>query len=243
MAEGYATARPPVHPRVVDRIAAWLGERKRRALDLGCGSGLSTRPLLALADSCVGVDPVAAMVSSARVVAPSAWFVVASAESLPFRAGAFDVITAAGSLNYTVPGQAFSELARVLAPRGIVAAYDFSPGRAFRDGDALGQWFHEFELRYPWPAGNALQLNPEILGTLADPLRVAAHEHFEIDLALTPEFYLEYVLTETNVSRAAEPPETIREWCRATLTPVFAGQTKAVVFRGYIAYLKKEARP
>jgi SAM-dependent methyltransferase len=240
MAKGYARARPPVHPRVVDRIAAWLGERKRRALDLGCGSGLSTRPLTALARTCVGVDPVAAMVSCARDVAPSARFAVALAESLPFPAGSFDLITAAGSLNYPDPAQAFPELARVLAPHGILAAYDFSPGRTFRGGHALGQWFDEFELRYPWPAGDALQLNPAILGELARGFRVAAHEHFEIELALTPEFYLEYVLTETNVSRAAEPPEVIREWCRATLTPVFAGQTKGVLFRGYIAYLKKE---
>ena len=50
MAAGYASARPPVHPRVIDRVRAWLGtSRVGRAADVGCDAGLSTEPLVALA--------------------------------------------------------------------------------------------------------------------------------------------------------------------------------------------------
>src|SRR5512142_3270099 len=88
-AEGYARARPPIHPWVVDRLRERLGlrHRLRCALDLGCGSGLSTAPLRQLADLCVGVEPVAAMARLAPQVAPGARFAVARAEALPLRAG------------------------------------------------------------------------------------------------------------------------------------------------------------
>jgi ubiquinone/menaquinone biosynthesis C-methylase UbiE len=40
------------------------------------------------------------MLAHSRVVAPDALFLVGRAESLPFSAGAFDLIAAAGALNY-----------------------------------------------------------------------------------------------------------------------------------------------
>ena len=239
MAEGYAKARPPVHPRIVQRIGAHLGRRVDCALDLGCGAGLSTRPLAEIAARCAGIDPMPAMIAAARHTAPRAAFAVAPAEALPFADGCFDLITAAGSLNYADPKRAFPEAARVLQPSGVLVVYDFSPGRAFRSDESLSHWFRDFECRYPWPQGDALELNPEILGRITRHFRLSAHENFEIALPIAPEFYLEYVMTETNVSRSPEPPQAIRAWCRETLGPVFGGQTREVLFRGYIAYLTR----
>ncbi len=73
MAAGYAAARPPVHPRVIDLLRRWVGSRRVEvAADLGCGAGLSTRPLVALARVCIGFDPAEAMVRAARRVVPEA---------------------------------------------------------------------------------------------------------------------------------------------------------------------------
>ena len=65
MGAGYANARPPIHPLVIERVLARLNPPRRftRALDVGCGAGLSTRPLIAIAERCLAIDPAEAMLS------------------------------------------------------------------------------------------------------------------------------------------------------------------------------------
>lgn len=244
MAAGYAAARPPVHARVLALSHEWLGGRRvRRASDLGCGAGLSTRPLLDMAHLVVGFDPAEAMVQVARTVCPGARFLAAGGEAIPLPDASVDLLAAAGSLNYARDLDAvWPEAARVLTRDGIFAVYDFSPGRRFENTDALDQWFTAFTTRHPYPASQAIPLSPEILRTRATHFAVVRAETFALALPLTHEFYLSYMLTETNVQAAVQvgtPLAEIREWCDATLAPVFAGRTQPVVFTGYLAHLRK----
>src|SRR5512139_2368524 len=102
MAAGYAFSRPPVHPRIIERIRRDLRIERplARALDIGCGAGRSTAALEPIARHVVGLEPVRGMLAHRRAVAPRASFVVARAEQIPLAAGAFDIVTAAGALNY-----------------------------------------------------------------------------------------------------------------------------------------------
>src|SRR4051794_11312480 len=114
MAAGYASSRPPVHAKVVELIRAACGSRSfDRALDVGCGAGLSALALAEVARIRVGLEPAVSMLAHAGAVAPGAAFVGGSADSLPFAAGSFDLIAAAGSLNYTRVDRFFAEASRV----------------------------------------------------------------------------------------------------------------------------------
>jgi SAM-dependent methyltransferase len=242
MAAGYAKARPPVHARVIERAYQQLGRLGpfQRALDVGCGSGVSTRALAGFATHCIGLEPAEAMLQWAPKVALSADFVVGSAEALPLRARAVDLITAAGSLNYADLDRFFPEAARVLLPHGVLLVYDFSAGRSFRDESTLDEWFSGFFTRYPPPAHEARELSPAILSGLSSGFRVETHQQFEIGITLTPEFYLNYVMTETNVAAAVRsgiPHSEIRLWCAETLESVWKGVAREVRFRGYFVCL------
>lgn len=242
MGAGYANARPPVHPRVIERVLAHLGASRKisRALDIGCGAGLSARPLVPAADLCIAFDPAEAMVKWGSTVAPGAEFMAAQAEALPLRSGTIDLMTAAGSLNYTDLDRFFPEARRVLTATGTLVVYDFSQGRSFRGSGDLDAWFDRFLARYPAPPDPINHLDPETLARVANGLRLSAQERFEIGLAVTPQFYADYIMTETNISYAVAhgAKETdIRGWCETTLAPVFAGKERDVLFRGYIAYL------
>jgi SAM-dependent methyltransferase len=233
-----------VHPRVVERVRSHLRLERPlgRALDVGCGAGLSTRALGRLARHCTGVDPVAAMVRLGPEVAPEARFCVGRAEQLPARSGSIDLIGAAGSLNYADLDRFFPEAARVLAPRGVLVVYDFSPGRRIPGSDALTLWFERLMERYPAPAdSNSRELDPERLGAETTELRLTGSDRFEIGLTLEPDAYLEYVMTETNVAdavRLGTPAAEIRAWCRETLEPVFRGSAREILFEGYVAYME-----
>lgn len=245
MAAGYAAARPPVHPHVVGLLGEWLGSRRPTvAADLGCGAGLSTRPLLELARTCVGFDPAEAMVRAARRLVPEARLMTAAAEAIPLKDATIDLLTAAGSLNYAWDLDAvWSEARRVLAPDGLFAVYDFATARSFADGDAtaLSTWFDAFLERYPRAASPAIPLSPAILAERAIGFRLARGEDFALPLRLSPESYVAYMLTETNVQaamRGGTPLDEIRAWCSSTVATVFGGRVRSVLFCGYLALLE-----
>lgn len=244
MAAGYAMARPPVHQRVIEAALRALGQDEpfARALDVGCGAGLSTRALSDAAVMRAGMEPAVAMLPWAAGIDPEACFVAGAAEMLPFAPSSFDLITAAGSLNYADLERFFPEARRVLTPRGVLLVYDFTPGRRFRGEGGLEEWFEEFRHSYPAPANEARALDPAILARLDSGFEMGPHARFEIALELDPEFYLAYMLTETNVAAAVRrgtPIEEIRAWCASTLAPVWNGRRHEVVFEGYYACMSR----
>jgi len=240
MAAGYATSRPPVHPRVIEQVYQELGRTEpfQRALDVGCGAGVSTRALSGFARKCIGLEPAEAMLKWAAALAPSADFAVATAEAIPLDDGTVDLITAAGSLNYANLDLFFPEALRVLLPHGVVVVYDFSPGRSFRNAAGLDEWFAGFYDRFPPPVQEARELSPEILAQTNCGFRVCTHRRFEIGIPMTFEAYVNYVMTETNIAAAVRdgaPLSEIRSWCARTLEPVWQGSEREVLFRGYFA--------
>ncbi|WP_433221914.1 class I SAM-dependent methyltransferase [Dactylosporangium sp. CS-047395] len=243
LAAAYAFDRPPVHHRLLR--SARLGGRARRALDVGCGAGLSTAALAPLAEQVVGLEPVPAMLAHRRTVAPAAGFVVGTAERLPFGAGTFDLVTAAGALNYTDLPAALAEIARVLVPGGRLVLYDFSEGRRSAAGDALPGWFAAFEQRFPWPPGWR-PLDPRTLPLTGSGLWLEDCAEVELPLPVSLQVYLRHVLGGLNVdaavARGACTAEQARDWCRATLAPLFAGGELTVLIPGYAATLRRDVR-
>ena len=242
MAAGYAKSRPAVHPHIIERTRKYLRVPLPvdHALDVGCGAGLSTRALQLIARQCLGVDPSEAMVKCASALTPTATFLVGKAEALPVPSHSMNIITAAGSLNYADLSLFFPEAVRGLAPNGVLVVYDFSQGRNFRKSPSLDTWFSEFLGRYPMPLDSGHEVSPESLSSCNSGLRLSGHEDFEVGLKLNPDFYLDYVMTETNVSNAVQngvPEQEIRAWCADTLAPVFQGSPHEVLFRGYIAVM------
>jgi ubiquinone/menaquinone biosynthesis C-methylase UbiE len=242
MAAGYAQHRPPLHSLILDRaFELWKPPNPVRfAIDLGCGSGLSTRPLQKFADRVIGIDPIPEMLVWANQVAPGSFFIAARTETLPLSSGLVDLATAAGSLNYCDLDAAFRELSRILSPAGPVCVYDFSQGRKFRAAVDLEEWFAVFADRYPMPDSEATSLSPETLGQIAAGFQLVAYENFKMGLPMDSGSYSDYLMTETNIASAirhgADETE-IRNWLKESLTPVFDGGRHEVLFRGYFAWL------
>ena len=242
LAAAYAFDRPPVHPQILR--SARLAGRADQALDVGCGAGLSTAALAPLARRVTGLEPVPAMLAHRRTVAPHARFVIGQAERLPFAAGSFDLVTAAGSLNYADLPSALAEIARVLNRDGTFLLYDFSVGRRSVSGGTLAAWFASFEQRFPSPAGWQ-PLDVRELPVDGYGLRLIDYTDVETRLPIGFDAYLRYMLSEVNVdhaiARGAYSAEQARDWCRSTLEAVFAGGDVTVIIPGYVATLARTA--
>ena len=114
---------PPVAIEIILRVARI--ERPRLVVDLGCGTGTSTRSWAAFADAVIGIEPNPQMRQQAeghRPTPPNISYRAGYSHDTGLAAGSVDVVTCAQSLHWMEPGPTFAEVARILRPGGIFAA-------------------------------------------------------------------------------------------------------------------------
>jgi SAM-dependent methyltransferase len=106
--------------RLTRALAGGGGRRVGAALDLGCGLGVFARRLSRLAEHVVGVDGHAAALRDAAARDPDIVWVQADVARTPFAGRQFDVITLLDVLEHAEPAPLLSEIARLLAPGGLL---------------------------------------------------------------------------------------------------------------------------
>ncbi|MGB7258501.1 MAG: methyltransferase domain-containing protein [Pseudolabrys sp.] len=114
----------------------WVAPGKGlRWIDVGCGNGAFTQLIVErCAPAAVdGVDPSEGQLSFARTRSPSARFKQGDAMTLPFDDKSFDVAVMALVIFFVPePPKGVAEMARVLRPGGLAAAYAWDiPGGGF----------------------------------------------------------------------------------------------------------------
>jgi SAM-dependent methyltransferase len=117
VAAEYAALRPG-YP--ADAVAFVLGERPRRILDLGAGTGLLTQVLVDAGHEVVAVDPSAEMLAELAARLPAVRTIVGAAERIPLRDADVDAVVAGQAAHWFDVGPAARELRRVLRPHGVV---------------------------------------------------------------------------------------------------------------------------
>jgi SAM-dependent methyltransferase len=133
-ATAYAEHRPDYAPDAV----RWALEQAPgpRVLDLGAGTGKLTSTLMALGAEVTAVEPDPAMLTELLRALPTVRALPGSAEAVPLPDGSVDAVVAGNAMHWFDMSVAGPELARVLAPRGVLA----------------GLW-NVFDDRVDWVAG------------------------------------------------------------------------------------------
>jgi SAM-dependent methyltransferase len=116
----------PRPPRVLLDVLCRYARRERPPLvvDLGCGTGLSTRAWSGVAERVVGVEPNAAMLAAAEPE-PGVEYREAYADDTGLDDASADIVTCSQSLHWMEPAPTFAEVARILRRGGVFAAYDY----------------------------------------------------------------------------------------------------------------------
>ncbi len=189
----YARARPDFLPAITDAIGRHTGPLSR-ALDLGCGTGLSTRALARIARRVVGLDPSAGMLAEARGDA-AVRYLRARAEAVPARAGSFDLVAVGCVYHWCERARLLDEAARVLVRGGWLAVWDAvlvgRPGSS-----SVVDWLRDhYWARLPLCPRHA-EFDPE--RDLAPPFALHAAERFELAVPLTQAALAEFVTTQAS---------------------------------------------
>jgi SAM-dependent methyltransferase len=127
-AHGYDDHRPAPPPALLEVICR-LARVARPALvvDLGSGTGLSTRVWAGRAERVVGVEPQASMreLADARTEAPNVEYREGYGFATGLPDGSADVVTCSQSFHWMEPEPTLAEAARILRAGGVFAAYDY----------------------------------------------------------------------------------------------------------------------
>ena len=121
-----------------------------KILDLCCGSGQTTQFLVQYSNDVTGLDASGRSLDRAKQNVPSANYVEALAEEMPFADGQFDLVHASVAMHEMRPAQLrqiFLEVYRVLKPGGLFILIDFHAptNPVFWPGLAVFLWLFETE--------------------------------------------------------------------------------------------------
>jgi SAM-dependent methyltransferase len=127
--EGFAARYDRFRPRppraLLDVLCRYARvERPALVVDLGCGTGLSTRAWSGVAERAIGIEPNPAMLAAAEPAA-DVEYREAYAQETGLDDGCADIVTCSQSLHWMEPEPTFAEAARLLRPGGVFAAYDY----------------------------------------------------------------------------------------------------------------------
>jgi ubiquinone/menaquinone biosynthesis C-methylase UbiE len=241
-AERYAQGRPYFHPTVIRRIKERLSLTIpfQRALDVGCGTGLSTIALKEIAERVVGIDSSAEMIGLASADSNTE-YQLANAEHFPFGDQAFDLVTVSQAIHWFDRAGFLRETRRVTRTEGWLIVYDnYFAGS---DNGAFNVWHEESYLkRYPSPprawaafaAEDAEQAGFHLMGD----------EVIRNTISFSVDGLIDYFTTQSNIIAAVEEgDESITEtraWLKENLGCFFeGGSMHDFLFTAPIWYLQR----
>ncbi len=142
-AELYDAVRPVPATVLADVITRYAGgDQPALVVDLGCGTGLSTRWAAGWSSEVIGVEPSDDMRVRAATVTqpPNVRYVAGWSNATALAGGRADVVLAVQALHWMQPASTFTEVARILRPGGVFAALDCDWPPAVGDAAAEQAW-------------------------------------------------------------------------------------------------------
>lgn len=132
-AENYATYRPYYPDGVAEAIVDYAKKRQGRCgkfdlmLDVGCGTGQSTKFFHSYAEKIIGIDPSIKQIEQAAKVnySDNITYKTGEAEALPVEENTVDLLCCGSAAHWFNFEDYFKECGRVLKPNGTLALYGY----------------------------------------------------------------------------------------------------------------------
>lgn len=204
-----------------------------QALDVACGTGLSTIALAEYASFVVGVDPVDTMLRLAPTRGNTA-YVCAAAERLPVRSHTINLVTVSSGVHWFDQYAFFAEAARVLRRDGWLAIYDHF-FRGSLDDHEINRWLkRSYAEKYPPPERGA---GADASVIVPEPFLETELLEYEDPIDFTHEELVAYLMSHSNTLAPAaegrETPEQTETWlCTETSRWFSPPPKRTFLFRG-----------
>ncbi|MBO6240046.1 MAG: class I SAM-dependent methyltransferase [Butyrivibrio sp.] len=247
IAHGYAK-RPWLHKSVIEQLKKDLrlpdDYMFKNGLDVGCGAGLSTKALRLICDKVTGTDIAESMVEVCDEIYgtdKSYSFYAAKAEETMIPDEKYDIVTAAGCINWVDEKKFMKNMAEILDDNGLVVIYDFGITDRMLGNDAYTEWYRdEYLSRFPKPPRKE---NKWTQADLIEGFVMEKQTEYDMEYHFTLDKFVDFMLIQSNVNAQIESgivsADETREWMMESLAPVFADRERQLVFYGYSWYIRK----
>ena len=246
-AERYSKGRPNFHSNTISHIKAFLHLDKKldNALDVACGTGLSTKALLEIATHVYGTDPSQEMLNLA-LQPDKIHYALALAEQQPFADNKFDLITVSSGVHWFDIDQFLLEANRLLKSKSWLVLYENHFIAEMAGNNNFSSWFPNIYLKkFPSPPRNNSydwtnqHLKPKNLNFINE-------ERFKNSVALNKKQLALYFTTHSNIIAAVEKGQTtyeqVDDWLNEELASFFENDetTQTIDFGNWIKYIQRE---
>ncbi|MGG5874060.1 class I SAM-dependent methyltransferase [Pseudomonas peli] len=196
-ADAYACFRPHYPQNLFAWLAAQCPERTR-ALDIACGNGQASYPLLEHFKQVLACDASLEQLQAGADQAGLQLF-VAKAQAQPLHSHSLDLIVVAQALHWFATPAFFAEVHRLLKPGGVFCAWCYSLMRIDAELDTLIDDFYWNTLGGYWPTGRASV--DAGYRDIDNPLKALTPPALAIEASWTLEQLLGYLRTWSAVQR------------------------------------------
>jgi ubiquinone/menaquinone biosynthesis C-methylase UbiE len=243
-ADRYSKGRPHFHSNTIQHIKAYLNPEKRfeNALDIACGTGLSTTVLSELATRVFGTDTSPEMLKHAKK-GNNVHFAVAPAERQPFSDNTFDLVTVSSGVHWFDIDKFLIEVNRILKSKAWLVLYE-NHFIADMEGDkTFTSWFYDVYLnKFPSPPrNNDYSWANENLNS--KNFNFIFEEKFTNPVTLNKEKLALYFTTQSNIIAAVENHLTTYEevdaWLNNELECFFDPDHRVINFGNWIKYIQR----
>lgn len=245
IAQGYASDRPWLHKYVMERLKSDCAVDRpfHNGLDTGCGAGLSARALKLICDKVTDTDISDEMIQVCRNTydAPDFTFYTAKAEETLPPETPYDIVTAAGVINWVDKDKFLENMRLVMAKDGLLVVYDFWISDKMVDNDAYTQWYQKLYLpNFPKPPRNEdIWRQAGLPEGFVIKKQVLYQMQHEFDMGS----FIRFMMIQSNVNaqiQSGQKTESeIQGWMEETLTPVFRGNKQTLAFDAYSWYIER----
>ncbi len=244
IAEGYAK-RPWLHKKVMEQIQKDCNiEQLENGLDVGCGAGLSTKALRLLCKHVTGTDISAEMIAVCENIYndSSYTFYISKAEENKVPTQLYDIITAAGVVNWVDKDLFLNNAEKILNGNGLIVVYDFWITDRMDNEPAYTEWYQEKYLKkFPKPYRKEYVWEQN---DLTDAFIMENKVSYELTYEFTLDEFIDFMMIQSNVNEKIESGilsvEEARSWMVNSLQPIFNGKNRTLLFKGYNWYIRKQ---
>lgn len=247
-AERYSKGRPYFQHETIARVKEYLqlNDKLSIALDVACGTGLSSKALLAIANKVLATDSSKQMLHYAFIDS-NIEYTVAVAENQPFANNIVDIITVCSGVHWFNIDTFLAEAYRLLKANGWLVLYD-----NFFIGEMVGcpefrDWYYTVYLnKFPAPPRNDTYLwNKDNILPLG--FNFVFEDRFTNKVLFNKEQAGLYFTTQSNIIAQVEHGEITLEdaqkWLNNQLSSFFdnKGTPREIKYGNWIKYLQAVA--
>ncbi len=244
IAEGYAK-RPWLHKEVMEQIKKDCNiECLENGLDVGCGAGLSTKALRLLCNHVTGTDISPQMIAVCESIYKdsSYTFYVSKAEENKMPAQPYDIITAAGVMNWVDRDLFLDNAEKILNDNGLIVIYDFWITDRMKNVPAYTEWYQGKYLKmFPKPYRKEYVWKQD---DLPSAFVMENKVSYELTYEFTVDEFIDFMMIQSNVNekikRGENSVDEVRDWMESSLQPIFNGKKQTLIFEGYNWYIRKK---